>query len=804
MATDFAKIGFGVDTSQLEEGVAALNTFNSSAKSANSTAKSIGAAMNSSSKVFAAAVSAMSKSIASFVSVTKGASVEQIAAANEASDFADVVYRAAKAENTLAGSIEKTTNALKNQLTPMQKIINNLTGVGSSVGFTAKESKKNFKDLMTEEEYRNAIGVSSRGLTEAQQISRFNTSNIAAQFQDIAVTAAMGMNPMTIALQQGSQLVGVLNLMEKPLISIVEAFKSLFNTTSLVTIGLTGLVAAGLQMVDWTSVAINILDGLKSAFQFASQYANELGVTLTGLSVYAVASNASFILLTAQLVLLKARIIALSAASAGLSVLGTVATVILNPFVLLTGVVVGLAEAFLTFKNEIKNALDSVIQNVIDFVNKTIGYFVGLKNVIKEIPDIVKTARDDGFSAANDKITEIMNKAMEHKFISDETVKNAQESMNKVIDTVANGVQTMNDAVSTGADKLGGYVKSGLDSATNAFDKMKTKLTENSDEMKKAWEDLQTSALQDISDVRMDRSLLGKSTYDATYEKTQYDLINQAKQQGLTLDKDRLTVIKELSASKAEETVLLESQTKALEAQNEVLDFYKSTTKSFFSDLKQGLRDGESAWESFGNAALNVLDRIADKMMDVAIDALFDNSSASGSKKSSGGWLNSLINMGLKAGLAYGTGGADVTGQAGNIAASSGGQITMTNASYTGPFAKGGVFTNGVYDSPTMFKFANGGKFGVMGEAGPEAVMPLRRGPDGSLGVKADGFGGGDVVVNVINNSDSTARTEKRQTENGTEIDIIIDRMVANKMNENGSASNSALVAFNNRSLTLR
>lgn len=47
-------------------------------------------------------------------------------------------------------------------------------------------------------------------------------------------------------------------------------------------------------------------------------------------------------------------------------------------------------------------------------------------------------------------------------------------------------------------------------------------------------------------------------------------------------------------------------------------------------------------------------------------------------------------------------------------------------------FAKGGVFTNSVVDTPTAFNM------GVMGEAGPEAIMPLHRGPDGSLGVKAD------------------------------------------------------------------
>ena len=58
-------------------------------------------------------------------------------------------------------------------------------------------------------------------------------------------------------------------------------------------------------------------------------------------------------------------------------------------------------------------------------------------------------------------------------------------------------------------------------------------------------------------------------------------------------------------------------------------------------------------------------------------------------------------------------------------------------------FAKGGVFSQ-----PTYFKFASGGAFrtGLMGEAGPEAVMPLHRGAGGKLGVIATGGGGGDVI----------------------------------------------------------
>jgi len=69
------------------------------------------------------------------------------------------------------------------------------------------------------------------------------------------------------------------------------------------------------------------------------------------------------------------------------------------------------------------------------------------------------------------------------------------------------------------------------------------------------------------------------------------------------------------------------------------------------------------------------------------------------------------------------------------------------------PFAKGGIF-----DKPTMFAYANGGvgRFGLMGEAGPEAIMPLKRGPGGRLGVEASA-GVGNIVVNV-DASDSQAQ----------------------------------------------
>ena len=72
------------------------------------------------------------------------------------------------------------------------------------------------------------------------------------------------------------------------------------------------------------------------------------------------------------------------------------------------------------------------------------------------------------------------------------------------------------------------------------------------------------------------------------------------------------------------------------------------------------------------------------------------------------------------------------------------------------PFASGGAFSQGrvmpfakggVVASPTSFPMRGG--TGLMGEAGPEAIMPLTRGPDGRLGVQAQG--GGRPVSIVMN-----------------------------------------------------
>jgi lambda family phage tail tape measure protein len=104
------------------------------------------------------------------------------------------------------------------------------------------------------------------------------------------------------------------------------------------------------------------------------------------------------------------------------------------------------------------------------------------------------------------------------------------------------------------------------------------------------------------------------------------------------------------------------------------------------------------------------------------------------------------------------------------------------------PFALGGVVRR-----PTIFPMATG--MGLMGEAGPEAVMPLRRLGNGRLGVEAAG-GGATMVVNIYNNTRAQVRTEEADDgRGGRRMDIVIEEMVTSAATRPGSRFTRTLAA---------
>lgn len=168
----------------------------------------------------------------------------------------------------------------------------------------------------------------------------------------------------------------------------------------------------------------------------------------------------------------------------------------------------------------------------------------------------------------------------------------------------------------------------------------------------------------------------------------------------------------------------------------QVSDLVGNTLDGLVDNMADALSGNKADWASWANSVLNELQK-------VLLRAIMVNTLKSAGDS---GWFGSLGGMF----------GSSIAG-----AASAGG--ATPSGAYTGAasqlkFAKGGVmdspdlsrFRNGVVNSPTMFAFAKGA--GLMGEDGPEAIMPLTRTADGNLGVRmvddtVSSVGGGGAQI---------------------------------------------------------
>lgn len=152
--------------------------------------------------------------------------------------------------------------------------------------------------------------------------------------------------------------------------------------------------------------------------------------------------------------------------------------------------------------------------------------------------------------------------------------------------------------------------------------------------------------------------------------------------------------------------------------------------------------DGMRTSDALNRLGRSILDNVYDAAMQPVQDAL-------------GGALTNGINSLFSAFLPFSEGG--VFGQ---------GRVV--------PFARGGVVSG-----PVAFPMRKG--IGLMGEAGPEAIMPLSRGADGRLGIRAESDGGRAVNV-VMNISTPDAEGFRRsQSQIAAELGRVIGRGQRNR-----------------------
>jgi hypothetical protein len=182
----------------------------------------------------------------------------------------------------------------------------------------------------------------------------------------------------------------------------------------------------------------------------------------------------------------------------------------------------------------------------------------------------------------------------------------------------------------------------------------------------------------------------------------------------------------------------------------------------------RGLEDSMAGAQSVASSFSGELVQIRTTMSDTSREV---RTLSNGISRGLRGAFDGLVFDGMKAsdalrsvgesilGSAYSAAMNPVTKHVGQIAGSGleamiSGAMPFANGA---PFAQGRVMPfarGGVVSSPTTFPMRGG--TGLMGEAGPEAIMPLSRGPDGKLGVRTEGGARSVTVVMNISSPDVT------------------------------------------------
>lgn len=318
----------------------------------------------------------------------------------------------------------------------------------------------------------------------------------------------------------------------------------------------------------------------------------------------------------------------------------------------------------------------------------------------------------------------------------------------------------------------------GIDDATirGAFDKSSLSLG-NMDaglrDQKAAYAEIIASANEYISSLDQEASATGQTFEEAARLRHEQELLNEAKARGISLSPEEVSSLQALASGMAEADArtkdLKKSQDDVARAKEEMANLGKDVTKGFISDLVSG----KSAAEAFANA----LDKIASKLMDMALDSIFSGSGGAG------GLFGSLF---------------------GGLFGGSGWALSGQSAAF-GLYAKGDVFqssglhsyANTVVNRPTVFPFAKG--VGLMGEAGPEAIMPLKRDRSGRLGVASQSGGNGSpTTVSAVSFGDINVSVPEGTSpeEAGLwgeqmrrQLNILVDERMRDQMRSGGLIS---------------
>ena len=209
---------------------------------------------------------------------------------------------------------------------------------------------------------------------------------------------------------------------------------------------------------------------------------------------------------------------------------------------------------------------------------------------------------------------------------------------------------------------------------------------------------------------------------------TQMQLFNATREYGIELGSQEYENLKKQIKAQKEAADGIAKITAKRAEDNEKLRKVTESQKQWNNQLTYAFKDAIMHSKNLGDALSNLANRVQDMLVNKALDNLI------------GGMIGGMFAKGA----AF---------QAGGVTA----------------FASGGVV-----GSPTLFPM-RGGRMGLMGEAGAEAIMPLTRTSSGDLGVKAVGAG---TVVNTSININVTGGTKEQNEDAGKRVSAAVRQAI--------------------------
>lgn len=493
----------------------------------------------------------------------------------------------------------------------------------------------------------------------AQQVTKLHdVSNLAAQGFDIVTTAAGGMSAGLIGMQQGLQIAQVAMASGGGFArSLGAAFLGMLSPVTLLSVGLTTLAAVAIQsLTSWFSSSENTNMSLEKQNQLVESVAEKWGAAVPAIKAYAdeldrvKTSNDA---LAAGDVVAKAQFAGAQAAIKTVTDEYERMMLVLNSNPNNIPIAEKMSETFQTLVQRLsegkatsvdltnaQNALASALQTGSPEVKAFGDAFGGILPQLNAAIEGMVTARNEAGL-----VTVAMNRALQNASYFRSAGMTGQTA-----DGPIQGADSQYGELPQTGPTFGRR-PSDLDTPENrGYSKPKSAANDNYQNAIRAAQE-RTKAIQaETAAQAMLNPTVNDYGFAVAKARAEAELLAAAEREKKAITPELNAQIQATATALASATAAQAKLNEETKKAQEYTNFLKSTTAGFVNELRNGLRNGEGFWKSFGNAALSVLDRITDRLLNQVLDAIFKvNGAASGG---GGGGLFGFI------GSLFGGGGA--------------------------------------------------------------------------------------------------------------------------------------------------